>query len=150
MCSAEGCPTFSDKIDILKDKVKNKIKEKVKENYKNNKTAGCKDFSTIVGEDSDLNVACSENEGKLIFCLNFDKDFYLVGESTCEVGCPAGQSAQFGIEAVQKFFNYIANKTEKTSFNVVCKCKGLRCRWNSVRGPIRPVRFIALRKLECE
>ena len=71
VCSAEGCPTFSDKIDILKDKVKNKIKETVKENYKNNKTAGCKDFSTIVGEESDLNVACSENEGKLIFLLGF-------------------------------------------------------------------------------
>ena len=71
LCSAEGCPTISDKIDTLKDKVKSKIKEKVKENYQNNKTAGCKDFSTIVGEESDLNVACSENEGKLIFLLGF-------------------------------------------------------------------------------
>ena len=64
LCSADGCPTLSDKIDTLKEKVKDKIKEKIKQN-KGKSPEGCKDFATIVGEDSDLNVACSDNEGEL-------------------------------------------------------------------------------------
>jgi hypothetical protein len=149
-CSADGCPTLSDKIDTLKEKVKDKIKEKVKdkikekvkdkikEKIKENKgknPEGCMDFATIVGEDSDLNVACSDNEA---------------GESTCEIGCPAGQSPQFGKKTAQKFFNYVSGKTEKDGFSVVCKCEGRRCRWNSFKGPIKPIRMLALRSLDCE
>merc|ERR1712046_553860 len=60
----------------------------------------CKDFATMLGEDSVLTATCAENDA---------------GKMACDVQCPDGQ--------------FFMGKDGKTGTSVVCKCKGSKCKW---------------------
>merc|ERR1712223_122959 len=60
----------------------------------------CKDFATMLGEDSVLTATCAENDA---------------GKMACDVQCPDGQ--------------LFVGKEGKTGTSVVCKCKGSKCKW---------------------
>merc|ERR1711893_107794 len=62
----------------------------------------CKDFVTMLGEDSVFTATCAENDA---------------GKMACDVQCPAGQ--------------LFMGKEGKTGTSVVCKCKGSKCKWTN-------------------
>merc|ERR1712088_306755 len=60
----------------------------------------CKDFATMLGEDSVFTADCAENDA---------------GKMACDVSCPEG--------------TLFMGKEGKTGTSVVCKCKGSKCKW---------------------
>merc|ERR1711953_1290635 len=60
----------------------------------------CKDFATMLGEDSVFSVDCAANDA---------------GKMSCDVQCPDGQ--------------LFMGKDGKTGTKVTCKCKGSKCKW---------------------
>merc|ERR1712235_130823 len=62
----------------------------------------CKDFATMLGEDSVFTANCAENDA---------------GKMACDVQCPDGQ--------------LFMGKEGKTGTSVVCKCKGSKCKWTN-------------------
>merc|ERR1712003_150236 len=60
----------------------------------------CKDFATMLGEDSVFTADCAANDA---------------GKMSCDVQCPDGQ--------------FFMGKDGKTGTKVTCKCKGSKCKW---------------------
>merc|ERR1711915_729764 len=60
----------------------------------------CKDFATMLGEDSVFTADCAENDA---------------GKMACDVSCPEG--------------TLFMGKEGKTGTKVTCKCKGSKCKW---------------------
>merc|ERR1712003_558566 len=60
----------------------------------------CKDFATMLGEDSVFTADCAANDA---------------GKMSCDVQCPEGQ--------------FFMGKDGKTGTKVTCKCKGSKCKW---------------------
>merc|ERR1712227_1102513 len=65
----------------------------------------CKDFATMLGDDSVFTVDCAANDA---------------GKMSCDVSCPDGQN--------------FMGKDGKTGASVVCKCKGSKCKWASAKS----------------
>merc|ERR1712235_227095 len=62
----------------------------------------CKDFAGMLGEDSVFDVNCAANDA---------------GKMACDIQCPAG--------------TFFMGKEDKTGTQVVCKCKGSKCKWTN-------------------
>merc|ERR1712235_146503 len=62
----------------------------------------CKDFAGMLGEDSVFDVNCAANDA---------------GKMACDIQCPAG--------------TLFMGKEDKTGTQVVCKCKGSKCKWTN-------------------
>merc|ERR1712136_233155 len=60
----------------------------------------CKDFATMLGDDSVFTTDCAANDA---------------GKMSCDVQCPDG--------------TFFMGKDGKTGTSVTCKCKGSKCKW---------------------
>merc|ERR1712227_382829 len=60
----------------------------------------CKDFATMLGDDSVFTTECAANDA---------------GKMSCDVQCPDG--------------TFFMGKDGKTGTSVTCKCKGSKCKW---------------------
>merc|ERR1711868_41818 len=80
----------------------------------------CKDFATMLGDDSVFTVDCAANDA---------------GKMSCDVSCPDGQN--------------FMGKDGKTGTSVVCKCKGSKCKWASAKSK-KTVNGKVIKKWMCE